>query len=889
MRRVWAPLAGMAAGIGYWASASALGLGFGDGPDDVVRLAMVPPLWQLVLAAAAGAALAAAAFQGRFRAAVWPLFALLLLAVPFLPWLADQWPAVRAVAGPARWALWGIVGWLILTHVASITSRRRLVATPALIFVASAAIYGGVAWRLTTGEIFPYGDEPHYLVMTQSLLTDGDLRIEDNHARGDYREYFPHELEPHYLTRGTDGEIYSVHPVGLPVLALPAFWLAGYPGVVAMLVLMAALAATLLWSWAKQVTGSTDAATFGWAAAAVTSPFLFNSFTVFPEVPAALAVMIALAWRPDAATTGVLVVRGLAVAALPWLSTKYAPMAALIGLVVMWRSVRSMRAALALGLPCGVGLGGWFLFFYAYWGTFSPSAPYGSQQNMAIGNLVRGFPGLLFDQEYGVMALAPVLVLALAGLVMMFRQPGGTARRAVEVVAVLGALLATVGAFHIWWGGSASPGRPVTSGVLLLGLPVAWCFARVRAGEIAAVRAGCHALLATSLAIAVILVTVRQGALLNNGRDGSALLLEWLSPLWPVWPAFPSYIADSLAGALGKTTLWLGLMAAIGAGLRTARRMDFGKAGLLTLSASGTAGAAIVSMLATTPPSLEDRARIPFLDTFDAGRRPVGVVYDPLSRTTPTELFSHLAFVGEGEPDEQSAGSPLLWDTRLALPAGTYRVRITREVDTPDVLGLQVGRGGDIHRRWMVAGETIDQTFVVPVDVVYAGFRASESFGAGSLRVTPVTVVDHSRRPAAPDVQRVVTYGEIDVFLHDARLGGDPGGFWTPGGRPTHVTFSTGSAGPEELGVVVRCGPIANQVTLSTAGWQQTLAIDAGASVRVSIPMPVDPDLGRRVASVAIDTRETYTPAAMDPASRDTRPLGSWFEMPARRRDANDA
>src|SRR5690606_26381382 len=190
--------------------------------------------------------LAAAAFQGRFRAAVWPLFALLLLAVPFLPWLADEWPAVRAVAGPARWALWGIVGWLILTHVTSITSRRWLVATPALIFVASAAIYGGVAWRLTTGEIFPYGDEPHYLVMTQSLLADGDLRIEDNHARGDYREYFPHELEPHYLTRGTDGEIYSVHPVGLPVLALPAFWLAGYSGVVAMLVLMAALAATLL-------------------------------------------------------------------------------------------------------------------------------------------------------------------------------------------------------------------------------------------------------------------------------------------------------------------------------------------------------------------------------------------------------------------------------------------------------------------------------------------------------------------------------------------------------------------------------------------------------------------------------------------------------------------
>ena len=52
-------------------------------------------------------------------------------------------------------------------------------------------------------------------------------------------------------------------------------------------------------------------------------------------------------------------------------------MAGVVGLVVMLRSVRSVRAAVALGLPGALSLAGWFLFFYAYWGTFSPSAPYG--------------------------------------------------------------------------------------------------------------------------------------------------------------------------------------------------------------------------------------------------------------------------------------------------------------------------------------------------------------------------------------------------------------------------------------------------------------------------------------------------------------------------------
>ena len=90
---------------------------------------------------------------------------------------------------------------------------------------------------------------------------------------------------------------------------------------------MAALAATLMWQWARAITGSTSAATFGWASAALTAPFLFNSFTVYPEIPAALAVMVALAWRPGSTMPGVMLARGVAIGALPWLSTKYAPMA----------------------------------------------------------------------------------------------------------------------------------------------------------------------------------------------------------------------------------------------------------------------------------------------------------------------------------------------------------------------------------------------------------------------------------------------------------------------------------------------------------------------------------------------------------------------------------
>ena len=78
--------------------------------------------------------------------------------------------------------------------------------------------------------------------MAQSLWRDGDLKIENNHERGDYREYFPIDLEPHYLTRGTDGEIYSIHPIGLAVILAPVYALAGYKGSVWLLIALGALA-----------------------------------------------------------------------------------------------------------------------------------------------------------------------------------------------------------------------------------------------------------------------------------------------------------------------------------------------------------------------------------------------------------------------------------------------------------------------------------------------------------------------------------------------------------------------------------------------------------------------------------------------------------------------
>ncbi len=129
----------------------------------------------------------------------------------------------------------------------------------------------------------PGGDEPHYLVITQSLLLDGDIKIENNHRRGDYQAYYAGSLAPHYIRRGVNGEIYSIHAPGLSALVAPAFAIAGYRGVVFLLLVLSASGSALAWHLAWRASGRRDAAWFGWAAVTLSATTIFHSFTVYPD------------------------------------------------------------------------------------------------------------------------------------------------------------------------------------------------------------------------------------------------------------------------------------------------------------------------------------------------------------------------------------------------------------------------------------------------------------------------------------------------------------------------------------------------------------------------------------------------------------------------------
>lgn len=870
------PLASSACAL--WAGWAVLDLV--QGANGPIRVALLPSLlWLAALLAIAVSIVIVLARGRRDPDAALPLCALIVLALPYLPWLPDRLPVLRAGAGPGRDLLWIVIAWLVAGKFVA----QRFAALPqraTLVFLASLLVYGAAGWRMAGAKVSPTGDEPHYLVMTQSLLRDHDLRIENNHQRGDYREYFAAPLRPDYLTRGVDRQIYSVHPVGLPVLALPAFAIAGYPGVVAMLVLMAALAAAIGWQWARETTGSAGAATFAWASVALTAPFLFNSFTVFPEIPGALAVMVALAWRHQSRSPLVFLARGLAIAALPWLSTKYVPMAFVIGMTWLFRMrFKISRETLAFVAPVVVSLAGWFTFFYVIWGTFAPSAPYGSQDPMTLRNLAHGLPGLLFDQEYGVVFVAPVLALAALGVARMWKSGADVRRSAIEIAAAFAALIVTVGAFHVWWGGTASPGRPLVSAVLLCGAPIAIFYAAAsRRLKIVA-----HALLALSLVVSVAMGTAVNGALLHNGRDGSAALLEWISPLATLAPAFPSFIAGGVIAAFTRSLAWLALGALVAMLAGRRRPAGDGAFTFAILAFALTGGVGLVSLLGgrVADVAVESRARVALLDSFDARARPVGVVFDPFLRTTPDDIVRRVAFVSRAGLRTAPQPVDLLWNTRLALPAGEYAVEFTRPNPQQDAtLSLQAGRRGPALETWTLAGLKSEHRFTLPTDVSFAGFTASAGVAesAGELRVRPLQITNASERLERAPVLSAYHYGPVAVFFHTDGIAAEPAGFWTMGEATARFTFA-GDASVSSVTLALRCGPVANRVTLTAGDWQTDVDVAVGATKSASVPL--QPRLGQRFADLDIKVANAFVPAEADKASGDRRKLGCWVEMPS--------
>lgn len=859
--------------------------------DETSRIALLPLSIEsatLVLLAVVG--VWAAWLCGASLAPVW------LLALPGLPWLSPSLPAALQIwSGHFVLVVWLGVALALAVSAPSLvaTLHARLGPVSQLkrpvqfAGVLACVIYSAAAWQARPS--IPGGDEPHYLIITQSLLKDHDLRIENNHRNGDYHAYFAGELpKPDYRRRGRNGEIYSIHAPGLPALVAPAFAVAGYPGVVVFLILLASAGTALAWWLTYLVTGRSDAAWFGWAATTLSVSTIFHSFTVYPDGPGGVLTLIGM-WallrteqerKTGDERIGPWWLHGAALALLPWIHTRFALIAGSLGALIILRlstTKNSAGKAVAFLTIPAISAICWIGFFIGIYGTPDPSAPYANEEGSAS-FIPGGLAGLFFDQRFGLLAYAPVLMVAFSGLLFMIRDRHRR-RLGLELLFVVVPYLLAVTHFAMWWGGHSAPARFFVPMVPLLAIPAGITWTRITHR---ATRATVLAALAVTAFISCALALVDGGRLAFNVRETYAVWLEWLNNATDLGLGMPAWWRGRETLLYRDVTIWIVAFAAAWASLRALERSPRLRGrGALAAAVGAVYGVAMMAALTIvwtlagvdgrniTPSQLELLRRLgserhALLLAMPGFHRVAATAAPPLVRLEPR---SSTAPGGAGPNDR-----PLY--QLAAVPAGRYRLQ-PKGSATAGWLMVGIGRDQFSLRSGPLTNppEAIDIDF--PVDVRAIVVRGDEQARrtVRGLTIEPLAILPASSRLVDDYARRAVRYDHANVFFLDDRSFPEPEAFWVGGQRSSTIALQPDSG--SSIALLVRNAPVENQVTFTAGAWREMVSFAPGEERRVQVP--IDPQ--RASVLMTVTTSAGFRPSAVDSKSRDDRFLGVYVKV----------
>ena len=350
------------------------------------------------------------------------------------------------------------------------------------------------------------GDEPFYLLTTQSLLADGDFDLRNQYAARSYKSFFDHRggLWLQSVER-PDGRLLSPHNPGLSFLVVPGFALGGLAGAQAQLLVLAAAAMTLAFVLADRLTGRRAVC---WAVAlgvGLTASAFIYSTEVYPEFPAALVLALSLLLVTRQRVFGV--ADGLLLAAvltmLCWLGVKYAPLALPVSGYFLLKADGSGRLALVIA---GAASAGFFAWFHLH--LFGGLTPYGVSVVYAQWDTIEILEGhvdfkeryyrlwgLFVDRRFGIGRWAPLLLAAVPGLALL--AAAGWAHRLALAVILVQMVIATFVAITMmgWW----FPGRTLLTVLPLFVIPISLLVARAPLwGRITLVMLGVLTLATTS-------------------------------------------------------------------------------------------------------------------------------------------------------------------------------------------------------------------------------------------------------------------------------------------------------------------------------------------------------------------------------------------------------
>lgn len=314
----------------------------------------------------------------------------------------------------------------------------------------------------------PTGDEPHYLVITQTLLIYHSLDVDLDYTHGDYHAFYHGQLGPfQHTSLNKWGEQLPLHSIGAPVLWLIPFAIAGRMGTLFFIALASVFTILNIYLLLIALGIQRKYAFFACMGVILASPIWVFSHQNFVEPIAAMfCVYVVRVLFQERLRTLDLLGCSLAISVLPWLHIRFALFEVILFCFLLVRvyqeyRIKKLTPYLAVLLPvCAM-----FLTFEAYnffvWGSLNPTINQASAGEVAFDTAPwRGLLGLFLAQESGLLPNFPIFLFLFGGIILACRKR--FLRFNLLMIVLVIPYLITTAAFHNWDGAICPPDRLLT-------------------------------------------------------------------------------------------------------------------------------------------------------------------------------------------------------------------------------------------------------------------------------------------------------------------------------------------------------------------------------------------------------------------------------------------
>lgn len=333
----------------------------------------------------------------------------------------------------------------LILKISGLSPKKKL----AILFLLALLVFNIGSAVMRQGGISYSGDEPHYLLISHSLLKDGDFNLANNYENQDYSAYMPEgvKLDTH-LAPGSGG--HSFHSPGVSILLFPFYALGILISKTAIfyfirfgMSVFGALLGLQIFLYAFQEWKKEKLAFILWLLFCFTTPIFFHSLHIYPEIILALfsLTMFRMLRFAKNMTKAKLAFIGILLGSFIWLhAIKYMFILIPFFLYTLWILLRERKVGwdvLYFLAPPFVLFLLHTLFSYTLYGSLSPfvvslKGTTTPEESMSL--IKEVFSGVLtkyrletllgyfFDQRDGLLLYSPIYVFGFLGMIELAKR-----------------------------------------------------------------------------------------------------------------------------------------------------------------------------------------------------------------------------------------------------------------------------------------------------------------------------------------------------------------------------------------------------------------------------------------------------------------------------------